>query len=37
MAASAAGIDYTSLIRRIVDLACERYKISGNAIETADK
>lgn len=33
MAAAAAGIDYTTLIKRIVDLACERYKRSGNAIE----
>jgi len=36
-AADAAGIDYTSMIKRIVDLACERYKHSGNAVATAEK
>jgi D-alanine-D-alanine ligase len=37
MAANAAGIEYTSMIKRIVDLACERYKMSGNAIVPAEK
>jgi D-alanine-D-alanine ligase len=37
MAAAAAGIEYPTLIKRIVDLACERYKHSGNAIVTAEK
>lgn len=37
MAANAAGIEYTALIKRIVDLALERYRISGNAVTTGEK
>ena len=36
MAAEAAGIDYTNLIKKMSDLACERYKHSGNAIVTGE-
>lgn len=37
MAAAAAGIDYTTMIKRIVDLACDRYKVSGNAVGSEEK
>jgi D-alanine-D-alanine ligase len=37
MAAGAAGIEYDKLIKRIVDLACERYKHSGNAVPVGEK
>ena len=37
MAAAAAGMDYTAMIKRILDLALERYRQAGDGVPVGDK